>query len=107
MTMNSDKRTKDVKRFNELLGKLTSPEPKSTMEERFDDTFDLDNYGKSTIVNDKVKQFIRSELSSLARAILEKRKMSSVWKSAQMIVKVEDIEAVCGNRGFPFAARAR
>jgi hypothetical protein len=38
--------------------------PKNDWEERFDAEFDLDNYGVSHIVQDKVKAFIRAENES-------------------------------------------
>lgn len=74
---------------------------KRTLEERFDNTFDLDHFGNSHIVNDKVKQFIRSELTSLLRQLEEKKQIESYENNVigqedreYHFVSLEDIQAV-------------
>jgi len=53
----------------DMLEDFEDPKPSMDWEEEFDNTFDLDDYGKSTYVQDKVKQFIQSQITN-ARAEL-------------------------------------
>lgn len=81
------------------------------MEERFEQEFGgtVPNTGLYSFdqidETANVKSFVSSELSSLARALLEKQKMyyyeiDDDKYQLHQAVQIEDIEAVCGERGI-------